>query len=188
MSLSEEPLPPEVDESPDEPSPRMKRWAIMIAVAFSAAFLGTWIVFHSIPFQSTLREALRRAETIELFILEDNVPTRLARLSEDADREALAGRLAYQERFWQFSGPPTKAIVISAIERDKTTVAFETRDDGAIHIRKAVRWYRMPVDLPFIQLTRELIATRGADIPADKRPKPDPRLLEEDLAPGRGGS
>ena len=141
--------------------------ALMILV-----FFGGWSWFHSIPTADELNRLLGQAETLEIFRLVDDKPVRWIRLEKSEEWQDLVGAIQFQARYWKFSLPPTDSIVIQTINGDERNLAFEVRGDGNLHIRKAARWYRMPIEPGFEEKARAILDEQGKDLTGDQPPSP----------------
>ena len=148
---------------------------LFVAMTFgSLLVLGAlWLSFHAAPRESTLKTLLDRADHVEIFRFKDGSPTRWVRFDERHRWADLSELLRYRGTFWGFSREPKDTIVLQTIEGESTKsrrLALEVRGDGRIHLRKAARWYRMPVEPEFEARIRELLREEGRD------------LTDEDLA------
>lgn len=139
--------------------------ALMILV-----FFGGWSWFHSIPTADELNRLLGQAEKLEIFRLVDNKPVRWIRLEKSEAWQNLVGAIQFQARYWKFSLPPTDSIVIQTINGDERDLAFEVRGDGNLHIRKAARWYKMPIEPGFEEKVRGILEEKGEDLPSGQQP------------------
>lgn len=144
------------------------------AVGFAALFFGVWIYFHMIPTEGELRSLLRQGQAIEIFRFKDDIPVRWVRF-EDPDKWAsLENSIHYKAKFWQFSRPPEDSIVLQVFIDGKRHV-WEVRGDNSIHLRKAVRWYKMPVEPEFENLLRQILDEFGEDLdPQEQRKRYSP--------------
>lgn len=133
-------------------------------------FFGVWSWFHSIPRLEDLRQMLRDADEIEIFRLVDDTPTRWIRLSDPELWRPLPEMIEFKARYWEFSRPPTDSIVFQVIRAKERYGAWEVRGDGHLHIRKAARWYRMPIAGGFEERVRSLLAERGSDLERARTP------------------
>lgn len=156
------------------------RGVFILLVGGSLALFGSlWVWFHSIPTQADLQQMLRSADTIEIFRWKDDAPRRWVRLTDPSLWADLADRLRFRATFWQFSTAPTDALVIQVFQQDRRFGAWEVRADGCVHLRKAVRWYRLPVEPGFAERLQQLLDERGADLPAaDPEPSPSTNTSE----------
>lgn len=143
-----------------------------ISLVLGSALVALWFVFHSIPTESQLQQMLARADTIEIFRYVADRPERWVRLIDPKDFADLPERVHYQARFWQFSTPPVDSVVVQMIAQRERFGVIEVRNDGAIHLRKAARWYRMPVAPEFEMKVRAILAEKGRDLPGEPT-KPD---------------
>lgn len=142
----------------------------LILVSFMTVFFAAWVYFNMIPTQGDLRSLLESADAIEIFRLKDDLPVRWVRSEDPKFWAGLSEKINYKERFWHFSLPPEDSVVIQAFV-GSSRHAWEVRGDGAIHIRKAVRWYRMPVEPEFEQQLRGLLQEHGSDLDPEEQRK-----------------
>jgi hypothetical protein len=128
-------------------------------------FFAAWDWFHSVPTDAELNGMLADAEFVEVYRLVDNKPVRWIRMSRPEEWKGLIGSIRFKGRYWQFSTPPTDSIVTQAIVGKERLGAWEVRNDGHVHIRKAARWYKMPIEPGFEEQVRTLLEERGEDLP-----------------------
>jgi hypothetical protein len=141
---------------------------------FLLLFLLAWIYFNRIPTQNDLRGLLDRAEAVEIFRFKDDVPVRWVRFEDPERWQGLSDAIRFQETFWRFSRPPEDSVVLQVFIGQARHV-WEVRGDGAIHLRKAVRWYKMPVEPEFEEKLRQLLAEFGEDLdPEEQRRRYSP--------------
>lgn len=138
----------------------------VVAVAIML-FFATWNWFHTVPTDAELNGMLAEAEFVEIYRLVDNKPVRWIRLKSPEDWKGLLGSLRFKEKYWQFSTPPTDSVVTQSIVGKERLGAWEVRSDGHVHIRKAARWYKMPIEPGFEEHVRAILDERGEDLPAD---------------------
>lgn len=147
--------------------PRSRVIVFVLAIIGLAALVGLWFLFHTLPWQSGVRQMLDDAELVEIFRFKDGKPTRWVRFDDPKQWSDLGPLLEFRATFWRFSDEPKDAIVIQTIKDRIRYGAWEVRGDGHLHLRKAARWYRMPVDPQFEIRVRQLLDEHGQDLPLD---------------------
>ena len=147
-------------------------WTIGLVGVPLAILFGVWQWFHSIPTQADLRNILDRADNLEVVELKAGKPTRFTLLKEKELWKDLSASIHYRQRYWLFSDEPDDSIVIQAFIGEKKRIGvFEIREDHCIHIRKAVRWYRMPVESGTLTWAQQLLDSMGKPVIPNNRPR-----------------
>ncbi|QDU59438.1 hypothetical protein Pan216_02660 [Planctomycetes bacterium Pan216] len=162
---------------PDAPGPQRGR---LLMIAFGSivgltvlGYFWLWVTFNAIPTQEEMRRLLRDAEMVEVFQWRDDQPVRWIRFKDPRHWSGLADKLTFREKFWRFSSPPDEAVVVQTLVDDDRTIAWEVRDgDEAIHLRKAVRWYRMPIEPGLADEVRRLLVEHGKDLDPNQDTSP----------------
>lgn len=152
------------------------RLAVGLILAGLAAAAGgvywLWLAFHQAPTQDAVRRMLADADTLEIFRYQADAPSRWVRFPANQGAD-LSGLVRFKEAYWRFSEPPTDSVVVQMI-RDKVRYGvIEVRDDGCLHVRKAARWYKMPIEPGFEERVREMLAAKGEDLkPGEVQTRP----------------
>lgn len=141
-----------------------------VPLAIGVFWFALWFQFHSIPTEKDLRGYLERADKVEIFRWHDGRADRWVPLSDPSQWQGLSDKIHYKQQYWLFSDEPQTAVVFQAFENGNRTAVFEVRGDGSLHLRKAARWYRMPVEPGFEEVVVQILHDQGKDIPADGRP------------------
>lgn len=112
-----------------------------------------------------LRDMLRRADMIEIFEYDGDAPRSWVRLEDPREWEGLDDDVRFARSFWGFSSAPAGAVVVQMIRDRQRYGVVEVRGDGCLHVRKAARWYKMPIEGAFEERVRSLLERKGAPLP-----------------------
>jgi hypothetical protein len=166
---------------------------IVATLAFVLAFQGIWTWFHRIPTQKDLLDRIAAADNLEVIHVRGGKALRFAILRDAGQWRALADGLRFKESYWGFSrqipdvetqaGRDLEAWVVQGFKGEKQRVfAFEFRDDGGLHIRKAARWYRMSVEPGPFDWVKQSVAEFGREVERGSLPRGEAPMKREEPA------
>lgn len=147
---------------------------LLVAMAVGSGWFYLWITFHSIPRQSDLRTTLANADVVELVEFLGGQPVKYVKL-EDVDKPwtKWASLLTFRQQYWSFGSAPGDSCLIQTFLSNQRTGAFEIRSDDCVYLRKAVRWYKMPIEPGLGDVVRGLLEKRGVPVPKETRERFD---------------
>lgn len=172
-------------EQQDDEAPPKRRWmvtALLVAPVF--VFLALWGIIHAVPTAGELRRLLIEGTAVEIYQMADGSIDRMATIADANVQRSLSESLTFKQNFWSFSREPVNTTVVRIVLPDRRELIWDVRDDGHLHLRKGRRWYRMPVEPAFRELTVELLKERGRPVPKEQFADPVMERLKSRLSSG----